>query len=682
MKGVLSLSYLAVALLLAGVTTTAAQETPPTPPPAPQEPPKQEPPKQDRKPMTPEEAARESLERNLRATLQGLDVRVTMEFRNARVEEVVDEFRRQVRTINFGTDFKNIPEEFRIDEFIVRNEPWKSALNFFAEKAELAIQEESATLISLSRPPRVTFAFNRADIKTVIDLIAKLSNANIVMNAAPTGGVAGTVTMSVNNVPWMEVLNVVCKTFGYTTVREKYDIIRIVTQDELNKQMEHRFFPLKFISGPPVFVANMDEGKYHKGKMPTPPKTVDEIPKQFMLLRILESMLTRSQDGSRVLGQLQYDHDTNTIAVTDTAVALAEIGRTIKALDVQPAQVMIDLKYVSTVNDDLLQFGMNYTFAGDDGITITSQALPPLRVDSSATTAGSVSESPFSQGGLGKLTRLPFGLGREPITTDQLFFTRFDMLATFRAFKRDRYSRLVQQPFISLKDNTGSTIFVGEEVPYAESKVEQTANGGLAFTIGEGARSPVKIGFQLMVIAKVKKESNQVELTIIPQNEFLSGTSTGIGIVPGFERFILAGASSIGESLSIDLPRISNTTLMTTLLIENGRTAILGGLKTERTSYEDKKVPFLGDLPLIDFLFKQRNDSVRKETLLIFVTPTIIQPSDVNAENLKADLDAIRDREREEIEELRRRAAAEELKRGEEQKMQGQNAENPKKGGK
>ena len=686
MKGVLSLTYLSFALLLASAVAVAAQDTPPPPPaqdPPKQEAPKQEPAKQDRKPMTPEEAARDALERNLKASLQGLDVKVTMEFRNARVEEIVEEFRRQVRTINFGTDLKNVPEEFRVDEFIVRNEPWRSALEHFATKAELTIQEESATLITLNRPPRVTFAFQRADIKTVIDLISRLSGASILFDSGPQG-VAGIVTMSVNNVPWFEVLDEICKTFNYTTVKAKSGIIRVLTIDALNRQMERQLFKLKYISGPPVFVANIAEGKYHKGNMPTPPKTAEEIPKQFTMLRILESLLTRTVDGSKTLGSLQYDPNSNTITVTDTRIALNEIERTIKILDVQPAQVRIDLKYISTVNDDLLTFGMNYSFAGQEGLTITSQALPPLRVDPTAPTAGTSTESPFSQGGLGKLTRLPFGLGREPITTDQLFFTRFDMLATFRAFKRDRYSKLMQEPVISLMDNTAATIFVGEEVPYAESKVEQTANGGLAFTIGEGARSPVKIGFQLMVVAKVKKDSNQVELTIIPQNEFLSGTSTAVGLVPGFERFTMQGASSIGTDLSIDLPRVSNTTLMTTLLVENGRTAILGGLKTERTSYEDKKIPFLGDLPLIDFLFKQRNDSVRKETLLIFVTPTIIQPSDVNAENLQAELDALRDREREELENLRRRAAAEELKRGEEMRMQGASGdiEKLKKGGK
>ena len=57
------------------------------------------------------------------------------------------------------------------------------------------------------------------------------------------------------------------------------------------------------------------------------------------------------------------------------------------------------------------------------------------------------------------------------------------------------------------------------------------------------------------------------------------------------------------------------------------------------------------------------------------MTPTIIQPSDVNQENLRNDLDAIREREREALEEIKRRQAAEELRRGDEQRMQGSRLE-------
>jgi len=551
----------------------------------------------------------------------------------------------------------------------------------------MSVEDQSATLVRLSRPPRVTFSFERADIKTVIGLIGKMADANIIMNSGdPSGrfaGVAGTITMNMKNVPWFEALAVVCKTCGYTTVRENYDVIRVTTQDELNRQMESRFFKLKFLMAPSPFVASIEEGKYIKGKQPPTPTSIEDISKQFTLLGILETLLTRDSTG-KVIGSIKYDHVTSTIIVMDTRRALDEIDRALKAIDVQPSQVAIALKYVSTVNEDLLTFGMNYSFGDNEGITLTSEALPPTRVDGTTVTPGTITESPFTQDGIGKLTRLPFGLGREPFTSSQYFFTRFDMLATFRAFKRDKYSKLIQEPLITVVDNTAATIFLGELVPYAESKSEVTQQGGVTFTIGEGAKSPVKIGFQLMVIPKINRDTNQVQMTIIPQNEFLSGTGTAPGLVAGFERFTLAGAGVANQDVSIDLPRISNTTMVTRILIENGRTAVLGGLKSERTSYEDKKIPFLGDLPLIDFLFKQRNDSVRKETLLIFVTPTIILPSDVNQENLRNDLDDIRERERMEIEELKKRAAADDLRKSDEQRMQGasQDIEKLKKGGK
>ncbi|MBI4565924.1 MAG: hypothetical protein HY716_14645, partial [Planctomycetes bacterium] len=173
MKSVLSVACLAVAVLWVGPGLSA------------QDAPKQDAPPQEQEPkgpVTPEEAAREQIEKNYRAVLAGQDVKVTMEFRNARVQDVIEEFRRQVRVINFIVDLRNVPEEYRVDEFIVRNEPWRSALNAFVQKAELAIEEESPTLIRIIRPTPITVHFKDADIKTVVDVIARMSGANIIMD--------------------------------------------------------------------------------------------------------------------------------------------------------------------------------------------------------------------------------------------------------------------------------------------------------------------------------------------------------------------------------------------------------------------------------------------------------------------------------------------------------------------
>ena len=70
---------------------------------------------------------------------------------------------------------------------------------------------------------------------------------------------------------------------------------------------------------------------------------------------------------------------------------------------------------------------------------------------------------------------------------------------------------------------------------------------------------------------------------------------------------------------------VTHTTLVTKLIVESGRTAVLGGLVQERSTYEDNGIPVLKDLPIVNYLFKQRNDEVDKDHLLIFITPRIIR---------------------------------------------------------
>ncbi len=653
MKGARKLSV--VAALLAAMAAPAFAQADPAKP------------GQD-KPQTPDEIARRQIEENYRALLAGADVKVSMDFRTAKVQEIVAEFRRQVRNMNFDLVATNIPEEYRVEEFVVRGEHWRSALEAFAKKAELTVEDLSPTLIRLNRPPRVTFAFKDADVKTVIDLIARMSGANIIMNTGGQTGIKGTITMSVNNVPWPQVLAAVVKTLGYTTVREDYDIIRVVTPQELLKQIENRVFKLKYITAPEPYRARIEESKQIKGTGTTPPVSVEDIDKQFFFLTLIRGSLTRDANNA-IIGRMNFDPKAMCIVVNDTRVALDTIEKIIQVLDVEPPQVMIDLKYISTINEDLLTFGVNYSLAGQDGLGITTKLIPPVRSDAATTTAGTNTFSPFTTGGSGLLTRLPFGLGGTPFDQKHYFFSQYDMSAAFRAFKRDRFSRLLQEPSLTVVDNTEATIFVGENIPYAESRAITTATGAVTLTIGEGAKSPVRVGFQLLVIPHIIKETNRVLLTVIPSNEFLSGQSTNSTTPAGFDHFFLQGGAG-GSDASIDLPRVANSTLVTRLMVENGRTVVIGGLKTERSVYEDKKVPFLGDLPLIDFLFKQRNDSVRKESLLIFLTPRIIASSNALTEDTQRLVRETEERSRKEIEELKARRRAEDVKKADEQKMQ------------
>lgn len=656
MKALSAMTILAAMVLASGLSW--AQDK--TPQPEPKKDPAQE--------------AADAQRKALEALAGRQEVKVTIQVRNARVSDIVDEFRRQVPYMNFVLDDRGWSDDFRVKEFIVTNEAWRTALAAFAVVSEAALDEESPTLIRLSRPARLTLSFKDAPIKTVIDLIARMSRANIILHP----DVQGSVTMSVNDVPWSAVLDAVVKTVGnYTTVREKYDIIRIVPESELLKQMEVRVFKLKFIQPPPTYRASMEENKYLKGKTLTAVSSVAEMKTQFTLLDVLKGLLTRNAGGA-VVGTMEYTPDHSLISVRDTKIVINKLEETLKLIDVEPEQVQIDVKFISTINEDLLTFGTDWTFQGQDGMGINSKVINPFNFSAAAPGPGTGIGGPFTQSGSGKVTRLPFGLGDEFQKSDQYFLSQFDMTATFRAFKRDKFSKIIQGPTLSVIDNTEATIFVGEQVPYAETRAQANQFGGLEFTIAEGAKSPVRVGFQLLVIPKIIPDTNKVIMTIIPVNEFLSGSGTGSGLVPGFERFTLQGAGQGGANATIDLPRVATTTLVTRLMVESGRTAVLGGLVNERSSYEDRKVPFLGDIPIISYLFKSRNDSIRREHLMIFITPRIVRSSSQQEETLRALLKDQAERERRDLEKLREKTATDDLHKRDDDRKKEKEGDMPK----
>jgi type IV pilus assembly protein PilQ len=586
-------------------------------------------------------AVREAYEEQLRRER----LEVTIKVRGATVDQIVEEFRRQTGW-NIVVDRKNIPDEYRIDEFIVEKEPARRAFEAFAAKAELSIEDASATLIMLSRPPRLTFNFRDADIKVVIDMIARVSGANIII--APD--VKGTITLSINNVPWSDVLNAVVKTLNYTTVREAFGIIRVIHPDELLRQMEIRVFPLRYIQPPPTYTAKVESGKLIEGRPLTPATSLSELLNRFVLSKTLETVLSRSAAGT-ILGNLNFDPQTNVFIVRDTKVVLDRVAEIIKMLDVEPDQVVLDVKFISTSNRDLLQFGVNWALGDQQGITVTNSVLNPA--------AGNAPDgTPVS----GKMTKLPFGLGHESGNTigggSQFFLTEFDMTMTFRAFKNDRYSKLVQEPTLTVVDNREATIFVGDTISYPEVRTVSNQFGGLDFSLTEAANSPVKVGFQLFIVPKIVTEVNKVILTVIPQNTFLSGSSPDAA-VPGFNRFTLV---SNGQIQAIDLPRVSETTVVSKMVVDNGRTAVLGGLVVERASYEDAGIPILKDLPIFSYLFKQRTDEVNKDHLLIFITPRIVRAGAQVSEGFQELLRIREESERAEFERMKKDASTEQKK--------------------
>jgi type II secretory pathway component GspD/PulD (secretin) len=171
-------------------------------------------------------------------------------------------------------------------------------------------------------------------------------------------------------------------------------------------------------------------------------------------------------------------------------------------------------------------------------------------------------------------------------------------------------------------DNQEATIFVGRTIRYAQTEATAAQNGGLTYSIREADNSPVQTGFQLYMIPHVIPQSNKIMMTLIPEAEQLVGTDPNL---PGFQVFT-SGAGTPNE-VSIALPQVASATLVTTLLLESGHTAVIGGLITEQCANRVNKVPVLGDVPFLSFFFKSQSLTKTSENLIIFITPRVVRDS-------------------------------------------------------
>jgi type IV pilus assembly protein PilQ len=484
----------------------------------------------------------------------------------------------------------------------LRNLPWREALAVIVERAGAQLDERSANLIRVEKPPRVTFEFENASARTVIKAIADTANANIVVGRE----VEGTVTLTLTDIPWRVALDTIVKTLGYAVVQEERGILRIVDPASLRAQLETRTFRLRYVRPAPNYRATIETDVSVKN-VTAPEDTADGVEKNFKILSAFRQALAPE-------GEVTYIRDTNTLVATGTTPKLEMLEKLIARVDVEPAQVYVDLKFIATTNTDFLDVGLN---PGEKG--------PGFAMSFGKMTH----DLPFEIGKGGWEDHMsafrggPEGFGPLALTDSTAAFTfgTLDFSQTqfaLNLIRTDRNSKIVQAPKLIALDNQEATIFVGDTIRFAQTKAASNQSGGLEFSIEEAENSPVKTGFQLLMIPHVIPDKDQIMMTIIPQQRALSGPDDG------FRRFVTSSGTLSGQQ-ELLLPQERSATVVTNLKLDNGHTAVLGGLLQDNESKSVNKVPLLGDIPIIGYLFKGETTSNTKSNLVVFLTPRIVR---------------------------------------------------------
>lgn len=507
--------------------------------------------------------------------------------------------------------------------------PWEQALRLVAESAGCLVEREG-DVWTIYQPPVVTIEMERADLRDVVQAIAAVSGANVLVGSDVPDDLP--VSVRLRNIPWFHALSAVVKSVGMTLVEEQEaDIWIIRDPDQLKKVLETRVIKLRYIRPSEGYSAKILNDKV---SAPSDAKaTVKTRIEDFTLLKAVKNGMTKSGQGTDLLGGVDYDIVTNSLILSDVSSKLAEIEAIIQRLDVEPLQVQVDVKFVSTTITDFLDVGINFA----NGLR--------------------------ASGNLGSMThRLPFDLGSGGfedeigLSTNQsgTAFQRGptqDEVATFNAqtppysfgvldfrqlefatqfLKTDGKSTITQRPSITVLDNFAATIFVGETVRYAETTLTASQAGGLEGSIQEASNSPVSTGFQLLVVPHVVPDSRNIMLTLVPTLDTLTGRSASN---PGFDTF------TVGDD-TIDLPRLSSSTVVTQMMLEDGETAVLGGLIKEVETESVSKLPLLGDIPLLGYLFKNVTTQRERQNIVLFVTVRIVRNKRDATEALESQLKA------------------------------------------
>ncbi|QSE49195.1 type IV pilus secretin PilQ [Shewanella putrefaciens] len=403
--------------------------------------------------------------------------------------------------------------------------------------------------------------FQNISVRTVLQIIADYNNFNLVTSDT----VEGNITLRLDDVPWDQALDLILQTKGLDK-RIEGNILMVAPSEELA----------------------IRESQNLKNKQEV--KELAPLYSEYLQINYAKAIdiaeLLKSADSSLLSprGSVAVDERTNTVLVKDTAEIIENIHRLVEVLDIPIRQVLNESRMV-TVKDNVSEdLGIRWGITDQQGNKGSSGSLEgaqdiangivpsigdrlnvnlPAQVDSAASIAFHVAK-------LADGTILDLELS---------------------ALEQENKGEIIASPRITTSNQKAAYIEQGIEIPYVQS----TSSGATSVTFKKAVLS-------LRVTPQITPDNRVIlDLEITQDSEGKT--------VP----------TSTGPAVAIDTQRIG-----TQVLVNNGETIVLGGIYQQNLISRVSKVPVLGDIPLVGFLFRNTTDKNERQELLIFVTPKIV----------------------------------------------------------
>jgi type IV pilus assembly protein PilQ len=440
---------------------------------------------------------------------------------------------------------------------------------------------------------KLSLNFQNVEVRAVLQVIADFTGLNIITSDTVTGSL----TLRLKDIPWDQALDIIMQTKGLD-MRKNGNVVLIAPREELAVKEKQQLESMQQINDLEPLQTEMFQLNYQKA---------DAI-----------KALISDKEGKFLSkrGTAVVDARTNILFVQDTGGRLEEVRRLIRQIDVTVRQVVIESRIV--IADDKfgrqlgVRFGMqtgftlNRRYAGGVGGTLNTQ--PVVSTGGGTTvTRETRTQTPFelasglASAGYSDSPQLNVNL---PVTNPagQLALTLINLGSgnlinlELSALEADSRGKVVSSPRVVTADNQKASIEQGTEIPYI---TPGTCN------------SPATVQFKKAVLRL------DVTPQITPDNRIIMTVEIRKDSVGQFVP--VAGGGFV--------PSIDTKNVITQIAVNNGDTAVIAGIYEETLNNDVTKVPFLGDIPYLGYLFKTTNKNIEKTELLIFLTPRIVKES-------------------------------------------------------
>ena len=473
---------------------------------------------------------------------------------------------------------------------------WQTRDEFLLEVRPPQPMAEGITRIGGPSGERISLNFQNIEVRALLQVIADFTQLNIIASDSVTGSL----TLRLKDVPWEEALDLILQSKGLA-MRRSGNVLRVAPSEELNAQdqaaLEARLklsdleplrtqaFALNYAKAEDIARALLGSGSAGAGAASAAGGSGGGA-----ATRILSSR-----------GSLIHEARTNQLFVTDIASRLEQVQALIARVDIPVRQVLIEARIVEA--DD--------SFGRALGVKLGANDLRGLQggVPGFAVGGGNNVAIGNSYGAIGAQTRqggtapgfndsafvnLPADTSRLAGGASATFALSLFSPAANRflnlelsALEAEGRGKIVSSPRVITADQVKALIEQGEELPFQQA----TSSGATSVQFK-------KANLRLEVTPQITPEG-QVILDVD-----VSKDSVGRVTPAGF---------------AIDTRHVR-----TQVLVDNGGTVVIGGIYTQTEKEDTNKVPWLGDVPVVGALFRNRARSVAKTELLVFLTPKVI----------------------------------------------------------